>query len=97
MDKHAVFFMDPGLMGYQAALDYQESLLQDNVQRKTLARQAANLAGVPSPSQTGEGLLVKGSIESLRDDADTRHYLLFVEHPPVYTLGKSGNIQNVLL
>lgn len=28
---------------------------------------------------------------------DTRHYLLFVEHPPVYTLGKSGDISNVLL
>ena len=27
----------------------------------------------------------------------TRHYLLFVEHPPVYTLGKSGNISNVLI
>src|SRR5688572_9057108 len=27
----------------------------------------------------------------------TQNYLLFVEHPPVYTLGKSGNIENVLL
>ena len=25
------------------------------------------------------------------------HYLLFVEHPPVYTLGKSGSIDNLLL
>ena len=29
--------------------------------------------------------------------AATRHYLLFVEHPPVYTLGKSGNKEHVLL
>jgi lipoyl(octanoyl) transferase len=29
--------------------------------------------------------------------ASTNHYLLFVEHPPVYTLGKSGNKENVLL
>ncbi|MBC7948103.1 MAG: lipoyl(octanoyl) transferase LipB [Chitinophagaceae bacterium] len=28
---------------------------------------------------------------------DTHHHLLFVEHPPVYTLGKSGNIENVLI
>lgn len=28
---------------------------------------------------------------------DTKHYLLFVEHPPVYTLGKSGNKENILL
>jgi lipoyl(octanoyl) transferase len=27
----------------------------------------------------------------------TKHHLLFVEHPPVYTLGKSGNIGNVLI
>ncbi|HEY4108912.1 lipoyl(octanoyl) transferase LipB [Puia sp.] len=29
--------------------------------------------------------------------AGTEHRLLFVEHPPVYTLGKSGHIENVLL
>jgi len=29
--------------------------------------------------------------------AATVHRLLFVEHPPVYTLGKSGHIENVLL
>ena len=27
----------------------------------------------------------------------TQHYLLFVEHPPVYTIGKSGNMENILL
>ncbi|PWT71625.1 MAG: lipoate-protein ligase B [Bacteroidetes bacterium] len=30
-------------------------------------------------------------------DSETEHYLLFVEHPPVYTLGKSGHIENVLI
>jgi lipoyl(octanoyl) transferase len=30
-------------------------------------------------------------------DLSTLHYLLFTEHPPVYTLGKSGNKENVLL
>jgi lipoyl(octanoyl) transferase len=30
-------------------------------------------------------------------EPDTRHHLLFVEHPPVYTLGKSGSIENVLI
>lgn len=29
--------------------------------------------------------------------SSTQHYLLFVEHPPVYTLGKSGNKGNVLM
>jgi lipoyl(octanoyl) transferase len=27
----------------------------------------------------------------------TKHHLLFVEHPPVYTLGKSGKIEHVLI
>jgi lipoyl(octanoyl) transferase len=29
--------------------------------------------------------------------AETVNYFLFVEHPPVYTLGKSGHIENVLI
>lgn len=29
--------------------------------------------------------------------SQTKHYLLFVEHPPVYTLGKSGKMEHVLL
>lgn len=28
---------------------------------------------------------------------DTKNYLLFVEHPPVYTLGKSGKMEHVLI
>lgn len=27
----------------------------------------------------------------------SKHYLLFCEHPPVYTLGKSGSVDNLLL
>lgn len=32
-----------------------------------------------------------------REAAETAHHLLFVEHPPVYTLGKSGKIEHVLI
>lgn len=31
------------------------------------------------------------------EPADTRHHLLLVEHPPVYTLGKSGKPEHVLI
>ncbi|TDW96507.1 lipoyl(octanoyl) transferase LipB [Dinghuibacter silviterrae] len=61
-----VFFEDCGRIGYQEAWDYQERLLQENVQ--------ARMNGLP-----------------------TVHRLLFCEHPPVYTLGKSGHIENVLI
>ena len=30
-------------------------------------------------------------------DLPTKHYLLLCEHPPVYTLGKSGHMSNVLI
>jgi lipoyl(octanoyl) transferase len=82
MDKQPVIFRDLGVMDYKAAWDYQENLLQENVKAKSLARSYES--GESGPPATGYRL-------------QTQHYLLFVEHPPVYTLGKSGNISNVLL
>src|SRR5665213_1348566 len=35
--------------------------------------------------------------ETGSENPSTTNYLLFVEHPPVYTLGKSGQEENVLL
>ena len=35
--------------------------------------------------------------QSKETGLQTQHYLLFVEHPPVYTLGKSGSLENVLI
>ncbi|MFZ4544416.1 MAG: lipoyl(octanoyl) transferase LipB [Saprospiraceae bacterium] len=37
------------------------------------------------------------SIEEHQPLLTQEHYLLFCEHPPVYTLGKSGSIDNLLL
>jgi lipoyl(octanoyl) transferase len=84
MNKQQIIFTDLGLLDYQAAWDYQESLLQENVRKKSLVY--SQESGV-----NDSGLLTPGS------ELDTRHHLLFVEHPPVYTLGKSGNIENVLI
>ncbi|HMR93785.1 MAG TPA: lipoyl(octanoyl) transferase LipB [Chitinophagaceae bacterium] len=78
MSKEKIYFRDLGRMRYKEAWDYQEQLLQENVQLKTRAREASE--------QTGQPVV-----------AGTRHHLLFVEHPPVYTLGKSGKIEHVLL
>jgi lipoyl(octanoyl) transferase len=48
-----------------------------------------------------ENVRIKAAAYSLLPTSQTplatRHSLLFVEHPPVYTLGKSGNKENVLL
>lgn len=42
-----------------------------------------------------ENLQKKASPEQLAEQ--TQHHLLFVEHPPVYTLGKSGKMEHVLI
>jgi lipoyl(octanoyl) transferase len=83
-----VIFRDLGRMDYQAAWEYQEALLQENVRVKTGARQ---LAGA-----TVAGEVVAGeAAETVK--LPTTNYLLFVEHPPVYTLGKSGHEENILI
>lgn len=69
-----VEFRDLGLIDYQQAWDYQESLFADTVALKIRNR------NLPAPEQ------------SL-----TLNYLLFLEHPHVYTLGKSGKQENLLL
>ena len=82
-----VVYQDLGRMEYQAAWDYQESLLKENVRIKTEARQrVAEPAGA-----------MEGGVPEEAEVRGTTHYLLFVEHPPVYTLGKSGHMENVLI
>ena len=43
--------------------------------------------------------IVDTKIKNRREDAnlETNNYFLFVEHPHVYTLGKSGDLSNLLL
>lgn len=84
MEKQTIIFRDLGVMDYQAAWDYQEGLLKENVRRKSLVFSHESLAGNIHQSTHDSRLT-------------THHYLLFVEHPPVYTLGKSGDISNVLI
>lgn len=86
MNKQQIIFKDLGQLDYQAAWDYQESLLQENVRKKTEARSMVPDAGAP-----------QSDFSLPASDLNTLHHLLFVEHPPVYTLGKSGNIENVLI
>ena len=81
MNKQIVWFSDLGKMEYKEAWDYQESLLRQNLNLKS------ELAGKHSEA---------GHIAANRQ-LPTENYLLFVEHTPVYTLGKSGNIDNVLI
>lgn len=86
--KQPIIFRDLGQMDYKTAWDFQERLLQENVKIKSRIR-----------SLETEGVSASAGMEltDVQEAGSTTNYLLFVEHPPVYTLGKSGNIENVLL
>jgi lipoyl(octanoyl) transferase len=81
-DMQQVLFKDLGLIDYKNAWDYQENLLQQNVRIKTAARHAAG--------NTATTTIIDKELA-------TANHLLFCEHTPVYTLGKSGSMDNVLI
>jgi lipoyl(octanoyl) transferase len=84
MAKEQVIFQDLGQMEYKTAWDYQEKLLQENVRRKSLVC-------------SQESIVNDSELQTPYSELQTQNYLLFVEHPPVYTLGKSGNENNLLI
>jgi lipoyl(octanoyl) transferase len=87
--KQSVIFKDLGWMEYQAAWDYQEALLRENVRVKSEIRSLMY-------ENTAASDLISAQTSDLGLQTTT-NYLLFVEHPPVYTLGKSGSIDHVLI
>ena len=81
LEKQKIIFEDLGTMRYKTAWEYQDEKVNENLKIKAALRQ-----------------LEKDPDEYLRNKSlTTRHHLLFCEHPPVYTLGKSGHAENVLL
>lgn len=84
MEKQIVFYQDLGQQDYKSTWDYQEQLLQENVRKKSLVY-----------NQESTVVYYGDMLSDSR--LQTHHYLLFVEHPPVYTLGKSGQIENLLI
>ena len=88
LDKLEVVYKDLGLVRYKDTWDYQENLLQQNVKVKSWLMQKEKIAAGTCPD---DDLAHKDM------PADTTSYFLLCEHPPVYTLGKSGHIENVLI
>ena len=81
--KETVYYQNLGIMAYQEAWAYQEALLKTNLEMKSKLRSLDQEMSTDNKPPT----------ETLH----TKNYLLFVEHPPVYTLGKSGDVKNVLI
>ena len=103
MGRKTVIFEDLGKMDYQTAWDYQEKLLQQNVKLKLVGSRESGVwsqeSGVRS-RESGVGIQELGvqiSGDNVQRSPATQHYLLFVEHPAVYTLGKSGKMEHVLI
>jgi lipoyl(octanoyl) transferase len=100
-----VIFKELGRMDYKSAWDYQEVLLQENVKVKSLKKNVELAESLPTTrigKEAGGNNLLKETQAGIAGDQaamelSTRNYLLFVEHPPVYTLGKSGHIENLLI
>jgi len=76
MEKEIVILEDLGLQSYKRIWEYQEEVLQQQVEIKKLYHNSTDTDGGFPP---------------------TSHHLLLVEHPLVYTLGKSGHEENILI
>lgn len=84
MKNKQVVFQDWGLVDYKQAWDKQEEIFNAIVKLKTELRNR-------------EVLAVATNDTPIADDAITPNYLIFCEHTHVYTLGKSGKPEHLLL
>jgi len=91
MKNKKVFFQDWGLIDYQQAWDKQEELFAATVNTK-LNNRNSELA-YEATTQTP---VTAGTFEPFEPE-ETFNYLVFCEHPHVYTLGSSGKFEHLLL
>ncbi|MEO6135205.1 MAG: lipoyl(octanoyl) transferase LipB [Ginsengibacter sp.] len=91
LEKQDIIFEDLGIIHYKKAWDYQEELVKYDLDIKSAERILLQMR------ESGGSSINKNSFVQEKKIPPTRHHLLFCEHPPVYTLGKSGHIENVLV
>ncbi len=95
MDKQKVIFEDLGIINYKSAWDYQEELVKKNLEIKATAR---IVVGRQLATNDAQALVIANpQLPTVNCQLPTVNHLLFCEHPPVYTLGKSGHMDNMLL
>jgi lipoyl(octanoyl) transferase len=83
MKNKKVTLIDWGLIDYQQAWDKQEEIFNSTVKLKTEIR--------------NRQVAVTPDAAPVEDNDITPNYLIFCEHPHVYTLGKSGKAEHLLL
>lgn len=91
-----VLLRDLGLMDYKSCWELQQSVFEELLRTKCGAHGAAHPEGYaadePYPATGSSSTNI-----STERNADTAGSVLLVEHPPVYTLGKSGHMENLLI
>ena len=88
-----VSFRDLGQMDYKACWDLQQTLFDSLTARKRPAADTVRNATGTETSAADAARKTDGAAIPA-EDAGT---ILLVEHPPVYTLGKSGRAENLLI
>ena len=90
---------DLGLMDYKTCWDLQQELFDGLMERKRAAKTTKTQA--TGADNAGSGFVPgadDGSVPAPgTDDPENAGTVLLVEHPPVYTLGKSGRAENLLI
>ena len=89
MKMQEVYFKDLGIIDYKSAWDYQEELVKANAEIKAEHRRLSMV--------NGQWSMVNRQAATVLEELSTINHLLFCEHLPVYTLGKSGSMDNILL
>ncbi len=92
LKKPLIHFEDLGIIDYKSAWDYQEQLVKANVDVKAENRRLSVLNEQWSMVNSQSPIVNEDNYQ-----LSTTNHLLFCEHLPVYTLGKSGSMSNVLL
>ncbi|OCX51241.1 lipoyl(octanoyl) transferase [Mucilaginibacter sp. PPCGB 2223] len=89
MKNKKVILQDWGLIDYKQGWDRQEALFADTVKAKIDIRnhEMAMIVAERNGSHTYDHCVAE----------ETLNYLVFCEHPHVYTLGKSGKPEHLLL
>lgn len=85
-----IYFKDLGSIEYGAAWQLQEDLMKEALEIKAASYQS-------SYYKQQSGNLTTQQPDNFQQLPTTSNHLLFCTHPHVYTLGKSGHMENLLV
>jgi len=88
-----VVFHDLGIIDYKKAWEYQENLFKQILEQKLKNRATEN----QELRTNNQEPRTKNQELTTKNKQQTQSHLIFCEHPHVFTLGKSGSENNLLI